>query len=170
MPIAFLLSHWRMLIAAGLAAFILVQHFEIEHYKARITKIEDEQLKEVNSALATNSVTEHKWGQAMTAAVVNAETDKEKTRIKYEKQVSSRDAVIDGLRKSAYDLHAAPENTGAADLQTCRDRLASVRSAAERVIGDAAKVGEESKRCDYVARAATDCETKLQLIYDSWPK
>jgi hypothetical protein len=170
MPIAFLLSHWRMLVAAGLAAFILVQHFEIEHYKAKITEIADEQLKAVNSALATNSVTEHKWGQAMTAAVVNAQAVNETTRTRYEKQVSSRDAVIDGLRKSADDLHAAPENTGAADLQACRDRLASVRFAAERVIGDAAKVGEESKRCDIVARAATDCETRLQLIYDSWPR
>ncbi len=168
--LGFIASHWRMVIAAGLAAFILWQHFEVVHYKEKIIEITDAQLKEVNKTLLANAALQQKWQEAMRVGFVNYQGALDKTRSDHEKQIAVRDSTIGRLLNDADAIHAAPKNTGAADLQSCQDRLVAVRGAAEQVIRDAGAVGQASERCANVASAANDCESKLQLMWDSWPR
>lgn len=172
--LAFVLSHWRLLVAAGLAAALLFQHLEIQHYKQVITETADAQLKEVNKALVQNSVTEDKWHKAMTVGLINYKDANDKTRSTYERQMAQLRNSADGrmgnspgagpsgpvpapgVQPSTNEGSTVSPDTATADSTACSDKLAGVYSAVDR--------------CIESARAADECQATVRLLLDSWPR
>ena len=155
--IAFALSNWRMLLAAGLAAVILFQHVEIISKNAEIAQIRDAQVEAVNKQLTDNAARESVWHKAITAGFQNYQIVNDHTRSTYEKQLAQLNASSSRrMQPVSHESGSVPANSGATDPKACEDRLAAARAAAAG--------------CVDAARAANECEARLELMWNGWPK
>jgi len=150
-----LASHWRLVALAALLSIIGGQQLWIHHLAAEITEIREAQIEAVNRQLIDNSAKEANWHKAITAGFQNYQASNDKTRSTYEHQIISL-AAAGRVRPSANESSPVPATAGTADLQACEDRLAAARAAATG--------------CVDAARAANDCEAKLELMWNGWPK
>lgn len=174
------MNYGLLLQLAGMAIFIItigVQYVENEHLKLEIAQIEAARSKAVTEKVTENAAIEEKWSKAATVGFQNYQQVADKTRSTYDRQIAqlkavqrppisvdhSHDTVPDSVPAVGVPVSAAPDGGGAmpsdtraADSQACEDRLAGARAT---VTG-----------CLDAARAATECEGKLELLYNAWPK